>query len=160
MLVLIAHASIEWIICSLNTNFIHIFFQHCHVKNANNIWIWHLEVIRHVCANLNMWCQTNKLWFDTWKLIRQAFIKLLMWMSNGHPFCICDIFPKGNFHFQINMGTRLAITFNSLNSQLPEFLIRVNQLLETNNPIVVLKSFLKIYDAIDLNLLEAPLPRL
>jgi len=32
--------------------------------------------------------------------------------------------------------------------------------METNNPVVVLKSFLKIYDAIDLNLLEAPLPRL
>jgi hypothetical protein len=81
-------------------------------------------------------------------------------MSNEHPICICDIFPKGNLHFQINVGTGPAITFNSLNSQLPGFLIVVNQLLETNIPVAVLKSFLRIFNATDLNLLEASLPRL
>jgi hypothetical protein len=81
-------------------------------------------------------------------------------MWNEHPFCICDIFPKGNLHYQVNVGTGPAITFNSLNSKLPGFFITVNQLLETNIPVAVLKSFLRIFNATDFNLLEASLPRL
>jgi hypothetical protein len=81
-------------------------------------------------------------------------------MSNEHPFCIYDIFRNGNLHFEINVGSGPAITFNSLNSRFPKFLIVVNQLLETNIPISVLKSFLRIFNATDPNLLEASLPRL
>jgi hypothetical protein len=73
---------------------------------------------------------------------------------------VTSFFPKGNLHFRINVATGLAITFNSLNFQLPAFLIAVNQLLETNIPVVVLKSFLRIFNATDLNLLEASLPKL
>jgi hypothetical protein len=107
MPMLIAHASIEWIICLFSTNFIHIFIQHCHVKNANNIWIWHLEAystclcqFEHVnvkqtncdltleslfdkfISNCTCECRMIKSWFDTRKLIWQVYVKLHMWMLN------------------------------------------------------------------------------
>jgi quercetin dioxygenase-like cupin family protein len=37
------------------------------------------------------------------------------------------IFPRGLLHFQLNVGNETAITFNTLTSQSPGFLITVNQ---------------------------------
>ncbi|CAK9218007.1 unnamed protein product [Sphagnum troendelagicum] len=68
------------------------------------------------------------------------------------------IFPKGTLHFQINVGTGPAISFNSLNSQAPGFLVAANQLLLSNIPAAVLESSLGIFNATDLNLLEASVP--
>ncbi|CAK9236192.1 unnamed protein product [Sphagnum troendelagicum] len=68
------------------------------------------------------------------------------------------IFPKGTLHFQINVGTGPAISFNSLNSQSPGFLVAANQLLLSNIPAAVLESSLGISNATDLNLLEASVP--
>ncbi|CAK9204671.1 unnamed protein product [Sphagnum jensenii] len=68
------------------------------------------------------------------------------------------IYPKGTLHFQINVGTGPAITFNSLNSQYPGFLVAANQLLLSNIPAAVLESSLGISNATDLNLLEASVP--
>ena len=68
------------------------------------------------------------------------------------------IFPKGTLHFQINVGTGPAISFNSLNSQSPGFLFAANQLLLSNIPAAVLESSLGISKATDLNLLEASVP--
>ncbi len=68
------------------------------------------------------------------------------------------IFPKGTLHFQINVGTGPAISFNSLNSQYPGFLVAANQLLLSNIPPAVLESSLGISNATDLNLLEASVP--
>jgi quercetin dioxygenase-like cupin family protein len=68
------------------------------------------------------------------------------------------IFPKGTLHFQINVGTGPAISFNSLNSQAPGFLVAANQLLLSNIPAAVLESSLGISNATDLNLLEASVP--
>jgi quercetin dioxygenase-like cupin family protein len=52
------------------------------------------------------------------------------------------IFPKGTQHFQLNVGNETAITFNTLTSQNPGFLITANQVFETGIPSAVLeKSF-------------------
>ncbi len=68
------------------------------------------------------------------------------------------IFPKGTLHFQINVGTGPAISFNSLNSQYPGFLVAANQLLLSNISAAVLESSLGISNGTDLNLLEASVP--
>ncbi|KAH8973840.1 hypothetical protein BDL97_01G068500 [Sphagnum fallax] len=67
------------------------------------------------------------------------------------------IFPKGTVHFQINVGSGPAVTFNSLNSQFPGFLITANQLLETQIPAAVLEASLGI-NATNLQLLQAAAP--
>ena len=52
------------------------------------------------------------------------------------------IFPKGTQHFQLNVGNETAVTFNTLTSQSPGFLITANQVFETGIPSAVLeKSF-------------------
>jgi hypothetical protein len=144
--------------------------------------IW--KLIWHVCANLNVWmsnkqiviwhleayltslCQiahVNVEWPNCDLTLKSLFDKFMSSCTcecrMNTLFCICDNFPKGNLHFQINVGTGPAITFNILYLQLPRFLIVVNQLLETNILVAVLKSFLR-FNATDLNLLEGSLPRL
>ncbi len=68
------------------------------------------------------------------------------------------IFPRGTLHFQINVGTGPAITFNSLNSQYPGFLVAANQFLLSNIPAAVLEASLGISNATDLNSVEASVP--
>jgi hypothetical protein len=68
------------------------------------------------------------------------------------------IFPRGTLHFQINVGTGPAISFNSLNSQSPGFLVAAKQLLLSNIPAAVLESSLGISNATNLNLLEGAVP--
>ncbi len=67
------------------------------------------------------------------------------------------IFPRATVHFQINVGTGPAVTFNSLNSQYPGFLITANQLLETKISSAVLEASLGI-NAQELASLQAALP--
>jgi len=68
------------------------------------------------------------------------------------------IFPRGTLHFQINVGTGPAISFNSLNSQYPGFLVAANQFLLSNIPAAVLEASLGISNATDLNSVEASVP--
>ncbi len=67
------------------------------------------------------------------------------------------IFPRATVHFQINVGTGPAVTFNSLNSQSPGFLVTANQLLETKISSAVLEASLGI-NAQELGYLQAALP--
>jgi quercetin dioxygenase-like cupin family protein len=67
------------------------------------------------------------------------------------------IFPRATVHFQINVGTGPAVTFNSLNSQSPGFLLTANQLLETKISSAVLEASLGI-NAQELASLQAALP--
>jgi quercetin dioxygenase-like cupin family protein len=67
------------------------------------------------------------------------------------------IFPRASLHFQINVGKGPAVTFNSLNSQDPGFLITANQLLATNISSKVLEVSLGI-NSKELHLLQASVP--
>ncbi|CAK9873872.1 unnamed protein product [Sphagnum jensenii] len=67
------------------------------------------------------------------------------------------IFPRATVHFQINVGTGPAVTFNSLNSQSPGFLLTANQLLETKISSAVLEASLGI-NAQELASLQAAVP--
>jgi quercetin dioxygenase-like cupin family protein len=52
------------------------------------------------------------------------------------------LFPRGLQHFQLNVGNETAITFNTLTSQSPGFLITANQVFQTNiTSAVIEKSF-------------------
>ncbi|KAG0586914.1 hypothetical protein KC19_2G126900 [Ceratodon purpureus] len=52
------------------------------------------------------------------------------------------VFPKGLSHFQINVGKETAISFNTLTSQSPGFLVTANQIFQTNiTSAVIEKSF-------------------
>jgi hypothetical protein len=68
-----------------------------------------------------------------------------------------DVNVSGTNSFQINVGSGPAVTFNSLNSQFPGFLITANQLLETQIPAAVLEASLGI-NATNLQLLQAAAP--
>jgi len=67
------------------------------------------------------------------------------------------IFPRASLHFQINVGTGPAVTFNSLNSQDPGFLLTANQLLATNISSAVLEASLGI-NSQELYSLQASVP--
>jgi quercetin dioxygenase-like cupin family protein len=67
------------------------------------------------------------------------------------------IFPRASLHFQINVGTGPAVTFNSLNSQDPGFLVTANQLLATNISSAVLETSLGI-NSKELRSLRASVP--
>jgi quercetin dioxygenase-like cupin family protein len=52
------------------------------------------------------------------------------------------LFPRGLQHFQLNVGDETAITFNTLTSQSPGFLLTANQIFEPNiTSAVIEKSF-------------------
>ncbi|CAK9204359.1 unnamed protein product [Sphagnum troendelagicum] len=67
------------------------------------------------------------------------------------------IFARASLHFQINVGTGPAVTFNSLNSQDPGFLLTANQLLATNISSAVLEASLGI-NSQELYSLQASVP--
>ena len=68
------------------------------------------------------------------------------------------LFPRATQHFQINVGNETAITFNTLNSQYPGFLVTANQVFEHGIPDAVLEKAFGINETI-IKTIRAGIPR-
>lgn len=67
------------------------------------------------------------------------------------------LFPRGLQHFQLNVGKETAITFNTLTSQSPGFLLTANQIFEPNITNAVIEKSFGV-DAATLKKLRAGVP--
>jgi quercetin dioxygenase-like cupin family protein len=69
------------------------------------------------------------------------------------------LFPRGLQHFQLNVGKENAITFNTLTSQSPGFLVTANQIFETNLTSAVLEKSFGV-DAATVKKITASIPNI